>query len=198
MSNIPSGLTQEAEVCKLLMPHSMYAAVTIGLLWEIRGEAHVLLGKETEMATSDRKADQAWGMLADVEEEERRTKMLQRYTELGALPEEERVSQMLMMADAEHDIPNAKLRIFTISRLNVWLMLEPEVARRISDSFDAAMRKVPGLQTTRWVALAKSLAKEFPMGEQERLVALIPAVFGGVKLAEPAPAKKRWWPFGKR
>ena len=176
----------------------MYAAVTVGLLQEIRGEAHVLLGKETEMATSDRKADQAWGMLADVEEEERRTKMLQRYTELGALPEEERVSQMLMMADAEHDIPNAKLRIFTISRLNVWLMLEPEVARRISDSFDDAMSKVPGLQTTRWVALAKTLAKEFPVDEYERLVALIPAVFGGVKQAKPAPAKKRWWPFGKR
>jgi len=154
-----------------------------------------LLGKETEMATSDRKADQAWGMLADLEEEERRTKMLQRYRELASLPEVMRVSRMLTMADAEYDLPEDKLRTLTISRLNVWLMLEPEVTQRISDSYDAAMREVPGLESTRWIAMAKTLAKEFPREEQERLIALIPAVFGGVR---PAPAKKRWWPFGKR
>ena len=150
------------------------------------------------MATYERKADQEWGMLTDAEEEERRTKMLQRYTELAALPEEERVARLLLMADAEYVLPNDKLRTFAVSRLNVWLMLEPEVARRISDSYDAAMRRVPGLQTTRWVVLAKTLAKEFPKSEQERLVALIPSVFGAVQLVTPAPAKKRWWPFGKR
>lgn len=150
------------------------------------------------MATSNREADRAWGVLADVGEEERRTKMLQRYTELAALPEEERVSRLLMMADAEYDLPDYKLRIFTISRLSVWLRLDPEVARRISDSYDAAMRRVPGLQTTRWVSLAEKLAKEFPREEQEQLFALLPGVFGGLKPDRPAPAKRRkrpWWPF---
>jgi hypothetical protein len=176
----------------------MCAAVTVGLLQQIWGEGDVSLGKETEMVKYGRKADQAWGMLADLEEEERRTMMLQRYRELAPLPEEERVNRLLMMADAENELPKDKLRTFTLSRLNVWLMLEPEVARRISDSFDAAMRKIPGLQTTRWLGLAKTLAKEFPTEERERLIALIPAVFGGVDLVEPAPAKKRWWHFGKR
>ena len=32
------------------------------------------------MATSDLNADQGWGMLADAEEQERRAKILQRYT----------------------------------------------------------------------------------------------------------------------
>jgi hypothetical protein len=157
-----------------------------------------LLREGIAIAMYKRETDQAWGMLADVGEEERRTKMLQRYTELAAVPEVERVSRLLLMADAEYELPVDKLRTFTVSRLNVWLMLEPEVARRISDSYDAAMRRVPGLQTTRWVDLAKTVAKEFPRAEQERLVALIPAVFGGVELVKPAPAKKRWWPFGKR
>ena len=144
------------------------------------------------MAASNRKADQAWGMLADVEEEERQTNMLQRYTELAALPEEERVSRLLMMADAEFDLPHGKLRTFTASRLSVWLTLESEVARRISDSFDAAMRKIPGLQTTHWVSMANELAKGRSIEEQERLAALLPSVFMGVKRT---PAKKRWWPF---
>ena len=69
------------------------------------------------MAMSDVKADQAWGMLADTEEEERRTKMLQRYTEMVALPAEERASQMLTMATAEYALPDDKLRTFTLSRL---------------------------------------------------------------------------------
>jgi hypothetical protein len=119
--------------------------------------------------------------------------MFKRYTELAALPEEERVSRLLMMADAEYDLPKATLRTFTISRLSVWLKLEPEIARRISDSYDAAMRKVPGLQTSRWADMARTLAKEFPREEQQRLVELIPSVFRGVSL--DAPAKKRWWAF---
>ena len=69
-------------------------------------------------------------------------------TELATLPEEERVSRLLMMAEAEYELHKPTLRTFTISRLSVWLMLEPEVARRISGSYDAAMRKLPGLQTT--------------------------------------------------
>lgn len=154
---------------------------------------------------SNRKADQAWGMLADVEEEERRTKMLQRYTELAALPEEERVSQLLMMADVEYDLPKEKLRTFTASRLSVWLMLDPEVARRISASYDDAMRKIPGLQTTRWVAMASQLAKERSNEDQARLAALLPSVFVGLKPASPKKRSQvwrfasqqvhRWWPF---
>lgn len=178
----------------------MYAEATVGLPWEIPGQVQVLLWEVTEMATSNRKADQAWGMLADVEEEERRTKMLQRYTELAALPEDERVSRLLMMADAEYDLPKKKLSTLTASRLSVWLMLDLEVARRISASYDAAMRKIPGLQTTHWVAMANQLAKERTKEEQARLAALLPSVFIGLKPGGPKPGrvKKRWWPFGKR
>ena len=147
------------------------------------------------MATPSMEADQEWKMLADVEEEERRTKMLQRYTELAALPEEERVSQLLMWTDAESDLPNDKVRTLTLSRLSVWLMLDSEAAQRISASYDAAMREVPGLHTTRGIVMAKMLAPELPTEERKQLVALIPSVFGS---SEPAPSKRRWWPFGKR
>ena len=79
------------------------------------------------MAMSDVKADQAWGMLADAEEEERRTKMLQRYTEMVALPAEESASQMLTMATAEYALADDKLRTFTLSRLSTWLDMNTEM-----------------------------------------------------------------------
>jgi len=171
----------------------------------------VFLRKEVKMATSNIEADQAWGMLADVEEKERRTKMVQRYTDIAALPEEDRMSQMLMMATAEYALPDDKLRTFTISRLHAWLMLNQEVARRIATSYDTTMRKMPGQEAWRRVSMVQTLAREFPEGVQVQLVALIPDVFGGLKdvlsglriepttpAEHPASAKKGWWPFRKR
>jgi len=155
----------------------------------------MLLREEVNMAMPSMEADQEWRMLTEVEEEERRTKMLQRYTELAALPEEERVSRLLMWADAESNLPNDKVRTLTLSRLSVWLMLDSEVAQRISTSYDEAMRQVPGLHTTRGIVMAKMLAPELPTEERQQLAARIPSVFGS---SEPAPAKRRWWPFGKR
>ena len=171
-----------------------------------------MLKEGIEMATPNIEADQAWGMLADVEEEdERRTKMLQRYTELAALPEEERVSQMLMMATAEYDLPDDKLRTFTISRLHSWMMLDQEVARRIAASYDTVMRKMPAQEAWRRVSMVQTLAREFPAEEQAQLVEIIPSVFGGLKevlsaqriqpatpAGPSATAKRGWWPFGKR
>ena len=162
------------------------------------------------MAMSNAEADQAWGMLAEVEEEERRTKMVQRYTEMAALPEEERMSQMLMMAAAEYDLSEDKLRTFTVSRLSVWLSLDREVARRVAASYDAVMKKMPGQQAMRRVGVVQTMAREFPAEEQAQLIELIPDVFGGLKevltrqhaqeamAASSASVKKGWWPFWKR
>ena len=160
------------------------------------------------MAMSNTKADQAWGLFADADEEERRAKMLQRYVELASQPEDERTSQMVMMATAEYALPDDKLRAFTHSRLSVWLEMDPEVVQIVAASYDAVMQRMPGPQAMRRVSLVQTLAKDFPQEGRERLVALLPNVFGGLKemlysrrLAESAPtapAKKSWWPFGKR
>jgi hypothetical protein len=147
-------------------------------------------------------------MLAEAEQEERQSKMLQRYTELSVLPGEERASQMLMMAKAEYDLPDDKLRTFTVSRLSVWLSMDTEVVQQIASSYDGAMKKMPGTQAMRRVSMVQSLADEFSREQQQQLIAMVPEVFGGLKeilsrpsiqsVPAPASAKKSWWPFGKR
>ena len=163
------------------------------------------------MAMSDVNADQAWGMLANSEEGERRSKMLERYGEMAALPAEERESQMLTMAAAEYALPDDKLRIFTLSRLSAWLDMDADAAQNIASSYDAAMKKMPGPHAMRRVSMVQTLADEFSREQQLRLIAVVPTVFGGLKemiemppvksvaaVAPDASSKKGWWPFGKR
>ena len=171
------------------------------------------------MATSDIAADDAWGALASLESAEREAKMVQLYGELVVLSQEERQSQMLAMARAEYALTDQALRPFTVSRLRAWLTLEPEVAQQIAAAYDAAMLKMSGTHAMRRVALVQTLVRDFSSEDQERLVALVPRVFAGVPTASAAalaqsmrgaereaeqaasqqkPAKKGWWPFGKR
>ena len=167
------------------------------------------------MVTQNVEPDKNWVLLADEEEEERRAKMVQRYTELAILPEEERTSQMMEMAMAEYSLADAKLRSLTLSRLSVWLSLDTEMAQKLASSYDAAMLKLPGQHAMRRVALVQTLARDFSPEQQVQLVTLLPDVFGGLKEAllasqrlraateteNAAPTtqvKKSWWPFGKR
>ena len=166
------------------------------------------------MATQNVEPDNNWGLLADEEEEERRTKMLRRYTELTTLSEEERMSQMMGMAVAEYELSEANLLSFTLSRLSVWLSVEPEMARQLSASYDAVMLKIPGRHAMRRVSSVQTLAKEFSLEQQTQLIDLLPDVFGGLEdailarsrlqnlattpTAPAAQVKKSWWPFGKR
>ncbi|MFH1560841.1 MAG: hypothetical protein ABID84_05480 [Chloroflexota bacterium] len=162
------------------------------------------------MSTSNVQSDQAWGALANATVEERERVMDQRCKELGALSEEERVSQMAAMARAEYALPEVDLRTFTLSRLRTWLKLDEDTGRKMSASYDAVMLNMPGQAAMRRVALVQTLARDFSREDQVKLVALIPNVFGGfTDLLQPtgfetrptteraAPAKKGWWPFGR-
>jgi hypothetical protein len=113
---------------------------------------------------SDMKADQTWGMLADLEEEEGQTKLLQRYTDLASLPEGERASQMLTMTTAEYDPPDDKLPTFTPSRLSVWLGMVAGVAQNTADAYHAATFKIPGPHAMRRVSMIQTLADAFSRG----------------------------------
>jgi hypothetical protein len=167
------------------------------------------------MSTADDKADREWSKLADLEEGERRATMLERYAELAALPEEERVTRMLAMAYAEYDLPYDELRDFTISRLNSWLTLDAEVAQRVSNSYDVVMHKVPAEQAMLRVGLVQTLARAFSTEERARLVDLNPGVFGPddpvvltsrsqrrqsamSSAAHPTRPKRSWWQIWKR
>ncbi len=157
--------------------------------------------------TTDSTVDEAWGKLAD--EEERETQMFQRYTELASLSEESRRSRLLAMAKAEYALPDAKLRPFTLSRMRVWLKIDPENAKKMAVSYSAIMNQMPGPAAMRRVALVQTLAREFSLEDRERLVALAPHVFAsrpafaaevlsGTPSSTTASSKKPWWAFWRR
>jgi len=161
------------------------------------------------MTTPD--VDQEWGQLITLSAEEREARMDERYLALAALPEDERRRQLQAMAHAEYALPDDQLRPFTISRLRVWLRLEPTVAEQVAASYDAVMTQMPGPIAMRRVGLVQTLAREFPPEDEERLRALVPAVFAGQPhravggahpeptASPPAPQRVRpWWAFWKR
>ena len=159
--------------------------------------------------TTDSSVDEAWGKLADTGEEERETQMFQRYTELASLSEEARRSRLLAMAKAEYALPDAKLRTFTLSRMRVWLKIDPENAKKMAVSYSAVMNQMPGPAAMRRVALVQTLAREFSLEDREKLVALAPGVFAtrpssvaGVFGVTPSSttvsSKKPWWAFWRR
>ncbi len=165
------------------------------------------------MGTPNIQQDQAWGALAGVPEAERRNAMKQRYVEVARLPEAELHARMLRMAHAEYALADAALRTFTLSRLQAWLELPEDSARKISASYDAVMQKMSGQAAMRRVSMVQTLARDFSAEDEARLRVLVPGVLGALperqaaaKLSQPAPAsaarpepaKKGIWPFRKK
>jgi hypothetical protein len=163
------------------------------------------------MTTADVDADSGWSDLVTLDDESREARMRERYTALAALSEDERRHRMRAMAQAEYDLPDGQLRSFTVSRLSVWLGLEPDVARQIATSYDAVMMQMPGPVAMRRVGIVQTLAREFPPEDEERLRDLVPGVFVGqphrvVTGATPQPSAasappqrdRPWWAFWRR
>lgn len=163
------------------------------------------------MTTADTGADQEWSDLTTLDADVREARMRDRYQVLATLSEDDRRRELRAMAQAEYTLPDELLRPFTLSRLRVWLQLEPDVAQQIASSYDAVMTTMPGPMAMRRVGVVQTLAVEFPPEDEERLRALAPGVFAGQPhrivsgvAAPPAavaaePARKRpWWAFWKR
>jgi hypothetical protein len=149
-----------------------------------------------------------WRSLADLEEEDRQREMHTRYEALVAMDEEERRRVMRSMAEVEYGLNDDTIRPFQLSRLRVWLLMEPASAQTLGASYDAVLDQMPGDIALRRVGLAQSLMKSFSTAEQAQLRAVLPRVFGdrgtatanwggnvpAEFTARPAP-RKRWWAF---
>jgi len=149
-----------------------------------------------------------WASLADLEEGDRERQMEGRYKELFALDEDERRGHMRSMAEAEYALEDETIRPFHLSRLRVWLLMDPEIIRTIGASYDAVLDQMPGEVAMRRVGLAQSLLKAFSLAEQEQLRSVLPRIFGdrGTATSSWRPstaagfssrpiAKKPWWAF---
>ena len=165
------------------------------------------------MAGPQESANLQWRELADLAESERQELMVSRYRELSTLSEEERVTRLTDMEKAVYELPEEKIRAFTISRLRVWLDLEHDLGQMISKSYNEVTDHLPGPTAMSHVAVLQTMSREFSGEDQGRLRALFPRVFGALpaleKLVEDsppaapsrqasAPAKKPWWAFWRR
>jgi hypothetical protein len=161
------------------------------------------------VTTQDTEKKVNWSDLARVEPDRRKSMMVREHRRLAALPEEERVSEMQAMVEAEYNLPDDLLRDFTESRLRTWLELEPVIADLISSAYEAATLKLSADKAMQRIALVQTLAREFTPEEQEELIKLLPDIFEGIAIGVPVgppdqktaeepeqPKKKWWWPFG--
>ncbi len=141
---------------------------------------------------------EAWKAMARSEAEEREESMVAEYTELAGLAEEDRVGRMQALADSVLDLPGTQRRDFTLSRLKVWLRLEPEAAKKVASTYESIAAGLSGDRAEAHMSLVRELVGEFSPEEQDQLIALDPTVFGGaLTLGQATTTKKKWWwPFG--
>ena len=151
----------------------------------------------------------AWSALGRLEDEERESRMLKKYSELAGLTEVQRGIQTTAMVRAEFDMLDEKLRAMAISRLRVQLQMEESAAQVIATSYGEAMQQLPAEIAMRRTGMVQQLRTVFTDEEQERLVAVDPGSFGATPARPPTsqaasqPAvqqsskRRRWWPFGR-
>ena len=151
--------------------------------------------------------DEDWGKLADTGDAEREAAMLARYNELAAMEEAPRDARLQAMANAEYALPDAQLRVLTLSRLRALLKMDPNQARTLVTAYDGVMRGMSANAAMRRVGMVQTLAADFTAEEEEQLRELVPAIFAAapkrgaldveIKTFEraPEPKKKAWWAF---
>lgn len=127
-----------------------------------------------------------WGTLADCSEGERRAQMGKRYAELLRMPEEQRVSALERMAQAEYRLPDDKLRTFTESRLLVWLGMGLEDGRAIAHSYEQAMLRMPGTLAMKQVSVVQTVARGFTSEQLDQLREMVPSTLSVIPRVAPA------------
>ncbi len=118
--------------------------------------------------------EEDWAALAGLEASDREAAMLAYYSELAALPEDERQARLRQQVATAYSLPDEDLRPLTLSRLRAWLQMEPDAAATVASSYDAVMRDVTASVAMRRVGFVQTLMREFSDEEQRRLRSLNP------------------------
>jgi CheY-like chemotaxis protein len=150
----------------------------------------------------------SWTSLGNLDDTERESRILSKYTELAEASEAQREDRVLPLVRAEFDLFDEKLRAITVSKLRVWLQMDASAAKSIAGAYSAAMQQMPADAAMRRATQAARLRNEFSEEEQGKLLALSPDLFG--RVAPPPPTRpapqsaaqqtsnrRWWWPFGR-
>ena len=150
----------------------------------------------------------SWTSLSNLDDTEKESRILSKYTELAEASEAQRADRVLPLVRAEFDLFDEKLRAITVSRLRVWLRMDTAAAKGISTAYRAAIQQMPADATMRLATQAARLRTEFSEEEQDKLLALAPDLFGRVappaapravpsSAAQQTSNRRWWWPFGR-
>ena len=165
------------------------------------------------MSTSIPDPSTGWNTLADSSEEDRRAQMGIQYAALLQMTEDQQQEALAKMVEVEYQLPDDKLRIFTASRLLVWLGMELDQGRAIARSYDEVMKKMPGTWAMKRVGAVQTVTRDFDADQLDKLSELIPSMLreaprasavdsGSSSRSAPASAgprpSKSAWQFWKR
>lgn len=147
----------------------------------------------------------AWFAVGALNEQEKVQAMLEKYSEIAALSDSERNDRVSTMLRAEHDMLDDRLRAMMASRLQALLQMDDEAAGSIGAAVASGAQRLPSEQAMLHVAIAQRLRTDLPEEDQNRLMALDPALVGERRqpvraprqeAEQPAPRRRWWWPFG--
>lgn len=113
--------------------------------------------------------------------------MAERFREVGALPEEEMLTRLQAMVQAEYALDDEALKPFTVSRLRTWLALKEEdlqLAQSLAHGYDTVFNRLPAQIAFRRAAMVQGIARDsLTMDEVEGLFELIPSLVRSVPRA---------------
>jgi hypothetical protein len=134
--------------------------------------------------------------------------MVERFRQLTALDEAERLDRLEAMARAEYALPDPDLHRFTASRLRAWIELDredPGQAQLLASAYDRVFQRVPAELAMRRAMLVQSVARSELTAEEvveldkmaPTLMQAVPhaASMTGIRQREVAPerrAKSKW------
>lgn len=150
----------------------------------------------------------SWTSLGNLDDAERESRILSKYTELAEASEAQREARVLPLVRAEFDLFDEKLRAITVSKLRVWLQMDTSAAKSIAGAYSTAMQQMPADAAMRLATQAARLRTAFSEEEQDKLLALAPDLFGRVappaapravpsSAAQQTSNRRWWWPFGR-
>ncbi|MCA9824997.1 MAG: hypothetical protein KC482_16335 [Dehalococcoidia bacterium] len=163
--------------------------------------------------SNDSSVDPDWAALLDLSAEERDSRMVEAYTGIAALSEEDRQQRLEQLIRTVYAMPDAALRTMTESRLRAWLRMDPGQAATVGRQFETALNGMPANIAMRRVTIVQSVSGNLALEDREKLRHIVPGVLGdepltfsgnrvdGTPGAAPAPvaAKPRpWWQFWRR
>ena len=130
--------------------------------------------------------------------------------QLPYLDDSDREREVERLIRAEYSLDDQRLRSASLARLRSVLAQDDEGARKIAETYDTVMNRMPGDIAFRRAAVVQTVARhEFSVEEEARLRSLIPNVLGEkpseVSVETPGPQepvheypRQRWWMFWQR